>query len=129
MIIAAFTGIAWYIGIEINAALFFLFKRRRGIYYWSCVLSSWGVILQPLFIILADFGVWKDITSAVTMIYLTGLIMVVPQSWVLYSRLHLLMHNVKLQKILEIVLVFNSIVFSVPTIVIGTIAVSASMDR
>jgi hypothetical protein len=67
------------------------FKKRRGLYFWSCALSSWGVILQPVFIILADFGVWTDLRGSITMIYLTWFIMVVPQSWVLYSRLHLIM--------------------------------------
>lgn len=125
MVIAAFTGISWYIGVEINISLFLLFKRRRGLYFWSCALTSWGVILQPLFIILADFGVWKDPVPAVVMIYLTWLIMVVPQSWVLYSRLHLLVHTPKTLRIIRHILIFVSVVFSVPTIIIGTIAVSA----
>ncbi|EMR63467.1 putative integral membrane protein [Eutypa lata UCREL1] len=93
MTMAAFSGISWYIGAEINTSLFMRFKRRRGLYFWSCALGSWGVILQPLFIILADFGVWHHLTGSITMIYLTWLIMVVPQSWVLYSRLHLIMHE------------------------------------
>ncbi len=124
MMIAAFTGISWYIGVEINVSLFLLFKRRKGVYFWACALGSWGIILQPLFIILADFGVWKDPVPSIVMIYLTWLIMVVPQSWVLYSRLHLLMDREKLLQTIKFVLVFNSIVFSIPTIVIGTIAVS-----
>lgn len=124
MMVAAFTGIAWYVGLELNMSLFLMFKRRRGLYFWSCALSSWGVILQPLFVILADFEVWKDLIPSITMIYLTWLIMVVPQSWVLYSRLHLLMHTAKLLTIIKYVLIFNSIMFSIPTIVIGVLAVS-----
>jgi hypothetical protein len=89
MTMAAFVGISWYIGAEINISLWFLFKRRCGLYFWSCLLVSWGVILQPLFIILADFDVWTDFVGSITMIYLTWFIMVVPQSWVLYSRLYL----------------------------------------
>ena len=99
MTMAAFAGISWYIGIEINTSLFLLFKNRRGLYFWSCALCSWGVILQPLFIILADFGVWTNHRAAVTMIYLTWLIMVAPQSWVLYSRLHLIMFVLRIYKI------------------------------
>lgn len=91
MTMAAFAGISWYVGVEINFALFMRFKKRRGLYFWSCALSSWGVILETLFIILADFGVWTDLKWSITMIYLTWFMMVVPQSWVLYSRLHLIM--------------------------------------
>ncbi|KAK3369744.1 hypothetical protein B0T24DRAFT_580833 [Lasiosphaeria ovina] len=122
MIIAAFVGISWYIGAEINTSLFILFKRRRGLYFWSCALCSWGVVLQPLCIILADFGVWTDLKAAITFIYLTWLIMVVPQSWLLYSRLHLLLHHDRVLRWIKAVLLINSVVFSVPTIVIGILA-------
>ncbi|KAH6654852.1 integral membrane protein [Truncatella angustata] len=128
MTIAAFTGISWYIGVEINTSLLFLFKRRRGLYFWSCALASWGVILQPLFIILADFGVWKDVVPSITMIYLTWLIMVVPQGWVLYSRLHLFVRETKVLNGIKYLLVFNSIAFSVPTIVIGILAQSTTVN-
>ncbi|KAG8406479.1 hypothetical protein J3459_012423 [Metarhizium acridum] len=125
MTMAAFIGISWYIGIEINVSLFLIFKRRRGLYFWACALTSWGVILQPLFIILADFGVWKDAVPSIALIYLSWLIMVVPQSWVLYSRLHLLMHTASVLRAIKYVLVFNSVVFSIPTMVIGTIAATS----
>ncbi|KAB8237909.1 hypothetical protein ETB97_005665 [Aspergillus alliaceus] len=128
MTMAAFTGISWYIGVEINTSLFLLFKRRRGLYFWSCALVSWAVILQPLFIILADFGVWTDLAASVAMIYLTWLIMVIPQSWVLYSRLHLLLRNAKTLRAIKFILIFNSIGFSIPTIVIGTVAQSTTAN-
>lgn len=91
MTMAAFAGISWFIGLEINISLFTRFKKWRGLYFWACFLCSWGSILQSLFIILADFGVWTNLKGSITMIYLTWLIMVPPQSWVLFSRLHLLM--------------------------------------
>ncbi|KAI2603687.1 hypothetical protein GGR54DRAFT_457922 [Hypoxylon sp. NC1633] len=128
MTMAAFIGIAWYIGIEINISLLLLFKRRRGLYFWSCALVSWGVVLQPLFIILADFGIWREPVPAIAMIYLTWLIMVVPQSWVLFSRLHLLLPAAKVLKVIKLILIFNSVAFSIPTIVIGTLAQSTTVN-
>ena len=124
MTMSAFAGISWYIGAEINTSLFLLFKRRRGLYFWACALGSWGVVLQPLFIILADFGVWTNLRGSITLIYLTWAIMVVPQSWVLYSRLHLIMHGETALRYIKFVLLFTSVVFTVPTIVIGLLAVS-----
>ncbi|KAF7536587.1 hypothetical protein G7054_g4454 [Neopestalotiopsis clavispora] len=122
MTMAAFIGISWYIGVEVNLSLLLLFKRRRGLYFWSCALTSWGVILQPVFIILADYGIWTDAIPSITMIYLTWLIMVVPQGWVLYSRLHLLLREAKVLRAIRLVLIFNSVAFSIPTIVIGILA-------
>ncbi|KAL7629083.1 hypothetical protein AAE478_000601 [Parahypoxylon ruwenzoriense] len=80
MAMAAFAGISWYIGVEITISLFMIFKRRHRLYFWSFALCSWGITLQPLFIVLADFDVWTNLKGSITMIYLTWLITVVPQS-------------------------------------------------
>lgn len=84
------------------------------------------MILQPLFIVLADFNIWRDHTAAITFIYLTWVIMVVPQSWVLYSRLHLVVHNNDKLNMLMIILCFTSVILSLPTIVMGILLVSTS---
>ncbi|KAI1099271.1 hypothetical protein F4804DRAFT_87601 [Jackrogersella minutella] len=117
----AFAGISWYIGIEISISLFLLFKRRRGLYFWSCALGIWGVILQTLFIILADFGIWTDMKASITMIYLSWSIMVIPQSWILYSRLHLITQQRIILNWVLAALIFNSIVFGIPTIPLGVL--------
>ncbi|KAK3389284.1 hypothetical protein B0H63DRAFT_463328 [Podospora didyma] len=126
MIIAAFTGISWYIGAEINTSLFILFKRRRGLYFWSAALSSWGVVLQPLFIILADYGIWTDLKGSITVVYLTWAVMVIPQSWLLFSRLHLIAYHDELLRWLKVVLLVNSVVFGVTTVVFGIVAQSVN---
>ncbi|TWU73483.1 hypothetical protein ED733_000775 [Metarhizium rileyi] len=128
MTMAAFLGIAWYISIEMNVTLFVVFKRRHGMYFWSCALSSWGIILQCVLIVLADFGVWKDLLPAIILIYLTWCMMVVPQGWMLYSRLHLLMQSKKTLLILKYIILFNSVVFSIPTMVIGTLAQATTVN-
>ncbi|KAI1434475.1 integral membrane protein [Xylaria sp. CBS 124048] len=122
MTMAAFAGISWYIGAELNVSLFLFFNRPRGLYFWSCAIGSWGVITQTLFIILADFGVWTDLKGSITFIYLSWLLMVVPQSWVLYSRLYLLMQHDSMLKWVRAVLIFNSLVFGITTIPLGILA-------
>ncbi|KAI7776507.1 hypothetical protein LA080_004852 [Diaporthe eres] len=119
MVMAAFTGISMYIGVEVIMELFLVFSRWSGLYFWSCALCAWGVILQPLYIVLADFNIWRNHTAAITFIYLTWVIMVVPQSWVLYSRLHLVVHNNSKLNTLMIVLCFTSVILTVPTVVMG----------
>ncbi|KAI2622873.1 hypothetical protein GGS26DRAFT_227872 [Hypomontagnella submonticulosa] len=121
MAMAAFAGISWYIGAEITVSLFLLFRHRRGLYFWSCALGIWGVILQTLFIILADFGVWTDLKASITMIYLSWAIMVVPQSWVLYSRLHLITPQRAILNWVRAALIFNSVVFGITTIPLGVL--------
>ncbi|KAI1138970.1 hypothetical protein F5Y05DRAFT_412836 [Hypoxylon sp. FL0543] len=118
---AAFAGVSWYVGIEISISLFLVFKRRRGLYFWSCAVGIWGVILQTLFIILADFGVWPNPKASITLIYLTWAMMVIPQSWILYSRLHLITtERIILNWVLG-VLLFTSVVIGITTIPLGVL--------
>ena len=122
MTMAAFTGISWYVAIELNVRLA-LSIRRRGLYFWSVFLCAWGVLLQPLVIILVNFGIWRPGHASVSLIYLTWWILVVPQSFVLYSRLHLFMEAKPLRWV-RFSIVSVSIAFSVPTVVLGVLAVS-----
>ncbi|KAI1328449.1 integral membrane protein [Xylariaceae sp. FL0255] len=122
MTIAAFVGISWFVGTETIVALFITFKHRTGLYFWSILIAACGVILQPLAILLADYDIWTDPKGSISAIYLTWLIMVVPQSWVLYSRLHLVLHERGLLKTIRNTLIINSVIFSIPTIVLGTIS-------
>ena len=46
--LGAFTAVAWAFAIELNVAIYFSFKRRKGLYFWSLLISSWGVILHAL---------------------------------------------------------------------------------
>ncbi|KAI1095706.1 hypothetical protein F5B19DRAFT_314343 [Rostrohypoxylon terebratum] len=119
---AGFAGVSWCLGIEISISLLLLFKRRRGLYFWSCAIGIWGVILQTLFIILADFGIWTDKKGPITLIYLTWAMMVISQSWILFSRLHLILHQPRLLDLIRAILVFTSIVIGSITIILGILA-------
>lgn len=39
MTIAAFCAIAWYNTIELQVRIFLRFKRYKGLYFWSLLLS------------------------------------------------------------------------------------------
>ncbi|KAI1211382.1 uncharacterized protein F4807DRAFT_36557 [Annulohypoxylon truncatum] len=119
---AGFAGVSWCLGIEINVSLFLLFKRRRGLYFWACALGIWGVILQTLFIVLADFGIWTEKVTPIALIYLTWAMMVISQSWILFSRLHLILQQPRVLSWIRVVLIFTSIVVGTITIVLGTVA-------
>ncbi|KAF2179290.1 hypothetical protein K469DRAFT_716548 [Zopfia rhizophila CBS 207.26] len=122
MTMAAFIGISWYICVELNIRLFLTFRRRWGLYFWSCLLCSWGVMIQPLCMILADFGILRNLWVAFVLIYLSWWIMVVPQSLVLYSRLHLVMNDPRRLRWVLYMIIFTTIFISIPTMVLGTIA-------
>jgi hypothetical protein len=96
MAAAAFLGVAWFLCIELNVRL--LIKApRRGMYFWSCLLCSWGLIVHSIAILLSNFDKWTAY-SAVVAIELSWLAFVIAQSLVLYSRLNLVLKNARIAR-------------------------------
>ena len=63
MAASAFLGIAWFICIELNIRL--LYRATRGsLYFWSCLLCSWGLVVHGISIVLANFTestkIWRS---------------------------------------------------------------------
>lgn len=75
--IAAFVGVSWYLSIELNIRIFMTFKRRTGLYFWSCLTCSWGLMLNQVFgAVLWDFGVTTNIWIVFPGIFVTWAMMV-----------------------------------------------------
>ncbi|KAH9841170.1 integral membrane protein [Teratosphaeria destructans] len=75
---------------------FLTFKRYRGAYFWSLIVSGHGIILLSLAIVLDSILVLELSTSryAVTALAAIGWwSMVTGQAFVLWSRLHLVLHG------------------------------------
>ncbi|KAF2731315.1 hypothetical protein EJ04DRAFT_545262 [Polyplosphaeria fusca] len=119
MTMAAFSGIAIFVALELNLQLFYLFKRRKGVYFWSCALCSWGILLHPLAIIFADFQVIRNMKVSIALIYLSWWLMTIPFSAVMYSRLHLIMANSKYIRWVLYMIIATTLVISLPSMVIG----------
>lgn len=118
--IGAFVGITWYIGIELNFRIFTTFKKRRGLYFWSCLVGLWGSLLTQVFGgILWDFGIVTSAWQAMPGIYLTWAMMIQGQSLVLYSRLHLVMDNKKHLRWVLAMIIITALGIGLPTVVIG----------
>ena len=47
-ILAATTAIAWAYTIELDLVIFYTFRRRKGLYFWALLISSWGCTLHAL---------------------------------------------------------------------------------
>ncbi|KAI4650744.1 hypothetical protein J4E93_003101 [Alternaria ventricosa] len=124
MAASAFLGIAWFICIELNIRLLYR-ATRRSLYFWSCLLCSWGLIVHGISIILANFNKWTSY-SAIVFIYLSWLVFVVAQSFVLYSRLGLVWRNTKKDRWILYMITTNSVVFGLTTVTLGMIAARLS---
>jgi len=104
--------------LELIVLVYVTFKRRRGLYFWSIIITALGFVLQIAGFLLKFFeNKWPRVL--VNIIFTIGRVSnVTGFSIVLWSRLHLLVHNryYILQTILAII-IFNSIAMHMPTII------------
>ncbi|KAL8944139.1 MAG: hypothetical protein Q9216_000644 [Gyalolechia sp. 2 TL-2023] len=117
-ILVAMLTLALYMSALVDLKVFATFKRRNTIYFWSLLVTSWGIMSHSLGIILkwfvgscpwyvntafASFGWWGMVTG---------------QSLVLYSRLHLMIRSPKVLRSVLTMIIFNFCIFQVPTTIL-----------
>ncbi|KAJ5141051.1 hypothetical protein N7526_002046 [Penicillium atrosanguineum] len=117
-VIAAFAAIAWYNAIELIVLCFVTFKRRRGCYFWSLLVSSASIIPNCLGYVLLFFPTGVTPYFCVTLIILGWYVMVTGQSVVLWSRLHLVLQNTKVLWGVLWMIIIDAFLFHVPTTVL-----------
>ncbi|KAJ5692822.1 integral membrane protein [Penicillium macrosclerotiorum] len=129
-IVASFLSVALYNVIELTITLFLTFKRRRGLYFWSFFVATWGIAIYAVGFILKDFGLATSISYFyVTLIVVGWCMMVTGQSLVLYSRLHLVVHSRLILRLVLGMIITNAIILHIPTIVLCYGANSPSFSR
>ncbi|RYN71223.1 hypothetical protein AA0117_g9846 [Alternaria alternata] len=120
MTAAAFLGVALYLCIELNVRLLTR-TTSRSLYFWSCLLCSWGLIVHGIAILLLNFHIWEAYSSIVV-VELAWLTYVVAQSLVLYSRLNLVLRNTQIGRYVLYMIVVDSVIFGLTTVLLGMIA-------
>ena len=118
MAIAAFTAVAWYNVAELNIQVFLTFKRHRGLYFWSLIVSSYGCLLHALGFLLKFFQLTKNNYLSVTIITVGWYAMVTGQAVVLYSRLHLVVREQRVLRGILAMIIVDAICFHIPTSVL-----------
>lgn len=116
MMASAFTAIAWYNVIELNVLIYMTFKKKRGLYYWSLMISSWGCVLHGLGFIL-KWWLYGPIYLADAVITVGWYAMVTGQAFVLYSRLHLVVRNLKILNYVLAIIIIDACILHPPTTV------------
>ena len=109
--------LAIYMSLLVDLKAFTTFKRRNTLYFWSLLITSWGIMSHSLGIILkwfvgscpwqvntafASFGWWGMVTG---------------QSLVLYSRLHLVVRDQRILRSVLAMIIADFCIFQVPTTV------------
>lgn len=89
MLMVAFLAIAFYNVLELLFLIIRRFQRRSGLYFYSLLVSCFGVFLHGFAFMAKFFQIWHNDLACVALICLGWYCMVTGQSLVLYSRLGL----------------------------------------
>ncbi|MCJ1464115.1 hypothetical protein MMC07_002728 [Pseudocyphellaria aurata] len=117
---SAFVGMTLYLLVEVNFIIYRAFKKRHGLYFWSMQIGTLGNLMATVGTILKYFGspstdvIWPLYTFFIVVgwgIYTTA------QSLVLYSRLHLVMRNPRIQRYILYLIVATIFIFVIPHLV------------
>ncbi|CAN9243599.1 unnamed protein product [Alternaria alternata] len=117
-IAAVFLSIALYNFLELNVYIFTLFKRRSGLYFWSFTISTWGIVFNATGYTLMHLAEIPEKNIYATFILIGWCAMITGQSVVLYSRLHIVMHNRKKLRAVLIMIITNAVWLHIPIIVL-----------
>ena len=130
--IAFFAGLSMYNAVELIALVFFTFTRYKGVYFWSLLIASWGIIPYSLGFLLKFFDITTSWDKYISVILLTvgWYTMVTGQSVVLWSRLHLLLTGARGAQVLKwtkYMIIVDAVILHVPTTVL-TFGCNGSID-
>ncbi|RKK75122.1 hypothetical protein BFJ71_g17167 [Fusarium oxysporum] len=96
--------------VELLTLIFMTFKRRKGLYFWSILLASFGVLPYCVGWLIVYFDLTHDYVGMI--IDSIGWVLLVSgQSMVLYSRLHLVVTDARILRGVLIMIIFNGIVW------------------
>ncbi|KAJ5814917.1 hypothetical protein N7474_006694 [Penicillium riverlandense] len=116
-ITACLIGIAWYNAVELIVLCFATFKRYGGCYFWCLLISSISIIPFALGYLLIIYNIFDNLFPvAMELIAWCG--MVTGQSLVLWSRLHLVVHNQAVLRYTLAMIITCAIIFHIPAAVL-----------
>jgi hypothetical protein len=88
IVVITTNSISLYNAVELLLLIFVTFKQWGGFYFWSLLIASFGIIPYSLGYLMSYFR-WTDVPLGLAFNNLGWWLMVTGQSFVLYSRLHL----------------------------------------
>ncbi|KAI1857739.1 uncharacterized protein JN550_013075 [Neoarthrinium moseri] len=116
--IIVFGAIALYNVLELNYMVLWTFRKRRGLYFWSLVVATWGIAVNSIGYLLEHLQLINQTQIYSTLIVIGWICMVTGQSVVLYSRLHLVMPDEKRLRAVLWMIIINAVVLHIPVTVL-----------
>ncbi|KAF2430568.1 hypothetical protein EJ08DRAFT_238254 [Tothia fuscella] len=117
MLVGGFMALAMWSSISLTIRLLFTFKRYRGLYFWSILVTTWALCLRATIFLVKYVRPRKSLL--VMAFYELGWIgMVSGFSTVLYSRLRLLVRSRRTRHLTLAMIIIDGVCLHTSTIVV-----------
>ena len=113
MTIAGLFGATCYICIEIFILIVYTFKRYAGLYFWSMIVATTGILIYLIANLCRLFAIAPSFPMSVLLV-VGWWAMVTGQSFVLYSRLHLVVRDSWKVRWVLIMIITNIFLLHIP---------------
>jgi hypothetical protein len=117
VVVVVCSTLALYNALELILLIFTTFRRWYGLYFWSLLIASFGVIPYNVGFLVVFFQLTQQYAGFIIDSY-GWITMVTGQSVVLYSRLHLVLRNPKVLRAVLWMIVVDAVAFHVSTTVV-----------
>lgn len=117
VIVIVTSTLSLYNALELILLIFTTFKAYRGLYFWSLLVASFGIIPYNLGFLVVFFDLTRQYAGFIVDSY-GWITMVTGQSVVLYSRLHLVLQDPRILRAVLWMIVVDAVVFHVSTTVV-----------
>ncbi|KAJ3493742.1 hypothetical protein NLG97_g4541 [Lecanicillium saksenae] len=117
IVIMTFLCLAMYNVLELQYIIFSAFKKYQGLYFWSCIISSWGIAFNATGYMLRHLQASSKLTYA-TVILIGWSTMITGQSLILYSRLHLVCPEPRRLRYVLAMIIVDAVWLGIPIIVL-----------
>lgn len=118
MILLTFIGLSCYNAAELVVLVPATFRRWRGLYFWSLLVSGCIGVVPYSIGFLLKFFTRTDSVLSVTVLTIGWWTMVTGQSVVLYSRLHLVLRDERILRLVLWLIIINVFLLHIPTTVL-----------
>lgn len=130
-VITAFISLALYNVLELVLIIFTKFRKRAGLYFWAMFVATIGIAFNAVGYLLKFLHPGVPLASRyvyVTLVIVGWSSMVTGQSVVLYSRLHLLLHNQRKLRLILGMIIFDAIICHIPIAALFYLVNSENQD-
>lgn len=116
-LIASFCAVAYWMSLELLVLVYVTFKRRTGLYFWSIIVTTLGIILQTTGYLVKEFAHFSPPILTTIICKIGWISNVTGFSIVLWSRLHLVVNDPRVLRGVLVMIVVNGLAMHTPIVV------------